>query len=380
MNSSRPRFAGLIGWTSSTLVFAAFSLVLAAPHACAQHAAAGAGFRDASVDEYVEHLRNLDAIVSSCQTQRAAGNGQSAAKIQGGSQLDFPACDAAQVGLDDRVQWPSGAGTQAREVRYDWLRSVLRRATKKSTGAQTDVLNPIRQAKTKPVTVDPLLTQAHDRLQADLKQAVSPVQTTLPYADERKALNAILAQKAYKGVTELSPRERFLEWLSGQIDRFLAGLMQIGERAPWIGLVLRILLIAGACTVLILLVVRIERQGRVRLIPDELPAPEAPSAREWQLWLRDAQETAAKGQWREAIHFLYWASISRLESRRLWPADRARTPREYLLLLPGSDLRKPALAELTRKFERTWYGGHPAAAFDFGTALDLVRALGVAKE
>ena len=70
---------------------------------------------------------------------------------------------------------------------------------------------------------------------------------------------------------------------------------------------------------------------------------------------------AAKGQWREAIHFLYWASIARLESRRLWPADRARTPREYLALLAGTDPRKTNLTALTRSFERTWYGGRAAA-------------------
>ncbi len=91
-----------------------------------------------------------------------------------------------------------------------------------------------------------------------------------------------------------------------------------------------------------------ERRWRIRLLPENNgPAPDAASARDWQLWMADAREAAAHGLWREAIHFLYWAVISRLESKRLWPADRARTPREYLALVAPDDPRKPGLASLT---------------------------------
>src|ERR1035441_9342535 len=77
-----------------------------------------------------------------------------------------------------------------------------------------------------------------------------------------------------------------------------------------------------------------------RLVPEsDGPAVGAASARDWQLWLADARRAAAAGQWREAIHFVYWAAISRLESKRLWPADRARTPREYLSLVAAEDPR-----------------------------------------
>ena len=86
---------------------------------------------------------------------------------------------------------------------------------------------------------------------------------------------------------------------------------------------------------------------------------------------------AAQDLWREAIHFLYWAAIARLESRRLWPADRARTPREYLELLPAADSRRLKLTTLTRSFERTWYGGRDASPSDFNAALKLAAELGV---
>jgi hypothetical protein len=79
--------------------------------------------------------------------------------------------------------------------------------------------------------------------------------------------------------------------------------------------------------------------------------------------------------WREAIHFVYWASISRLESKRLWPADRARTPREYLALLAPEDPRQTGLSSLTKSFERTWYGGREAGENDYRKAEALASAL-----
>ena len=93
------------------------------------------------------------------------------------------------------------------------------------------------------------------------------------------------------------------------------------------------------------------------------------------MWLEDARRAAASGQWREAIHFLYWAAISRLESKRLWPADRARTPREYLALVAPEDPRRPGLATLTGSFERVWYGGRAAAESDYQRAEQIANAL-----
>jgi hypothetical protein len=79
--------------------------------------------------------------------------------------------------------------------------------------------------------------------------------------------------------------------------------------------------------------------------------------------------------WREAIHLVYWAAIARLESRRLWPADRARTPREYLALIAPEDPRRAGLAALTGSFERTWYGGRSAAESDFRRAEAIAASL-----
>jgi hypothetical protein len=359
------------GWRKAPAGAMLLVLFCLAPVAQSQQFVADAGWHDVSQAEYHQHLEDLDTLVASCQSQRAKTNA---------AQSDANACDPGRVGPDDRVRFESGAVSQTREVRYDWLRTVLGLAGKKGAAAQPTTLPLIAGAKNPPPTVDSLLNQARQRLQEDAKQAESPAQANTSYAVERKALNAILAERSYRGVSEISARERFLEWFDNLLDKFLASLVRLGSRAPWIVWVLRLLLLVAICTALVWSLVRIERRSRVRLVPDEAPSPDAPSAREWQLWLKDAQTMAARGLWREAIHFVYWAAIARLESRRLWPADRARTPREYLALLGGTDPRRPSLAELTRSFEHTWYGGHAAAAADFNAALALAAALGVATE
>jgi Domain of unknown function (DUF4129) len=370
-----------LGWPlsgsrhSAARAFAAFTLLalsLSEPvPGRSQEIQSNSGWRNLSVEQYQQQLQNLDSIVAACQKQRSGASA---------TQTSFPSCDPAQVGPDDRVQWPPEAASQTREVRYDWLRSVLARAAKKSEASEKSVFVAIPDTGNKPASADELLSAARHRLQDDATQAGSPLAPNPDYSSERATMNSILAQRAYQRVTQVSALARFREWLGNLLDKFFSGLIRFGAHAPWIAWLLRILLLVAICTALVWFLLRIERRSRIRLVPDVEPAPGAPSAREWQLWLRDAQSMAAKGQWREAIHFVYWASIARLESKRLWPADRARTPREYLALLAATDPRKPNLKELTRSFERTWYGGRTAQASDFDAALEQAAALGVAAE
>ena len=365
--------------------FAAFTLLavsLSEPIAArSQDIPSDAGWRDLSLEQYQQQLQNLDSIVAACQKQRSGA---------GAAQTSFLACDPAQVGPDSRVQWPPrsaspgtvspGQASPSREVRYDWLRSVLARATKKSDAPANSVFAAIPGTENKPASFDELLSAARQRLQNDSTLAGRPLAPNPDYTSERASMNSILAQRAYQRVTQVSALSRVRVWLGNLLDKLFSGLIRFGAHAPWIAWLFRILLLVAICTALVWFLLRIERRSRIRLIPDVEPAPGAPSAREWQLWLRDAQAMAARGMWREAIHFVYWASIARLESKRLWPADRARTPREYLALLAATDPRKVNLKELTRSFERTWYGGRTAQASDFNAALEQAAALGVAAE
>jgi hypothetical protein len=364
---------GLAPVASLSLVAAFLAFAATSPHARAQQLPSNPGWRDVNLDEYRQHLDALDGVVADCQAQL---------KLNKPAPANNNACDPDRVGPNDRVQGP---GTEAREVRYDWLRTVLNHAGNKGSAGQPVVVGAPSTAKSQPKDASALLNDARQRLQMDERQAESPlaVNPTYPnpaYIAERKSLDAILAQREFQGVTKVSLKDRVLEWFYNLLDRILMRLAGMGARAPWAARLLEGLLLGGICIALIWFFIRIERGARVRLVPDVEPAPGSPSAREWQLWMKDAQAAAANGLWRDAIHSVYWASIARLESGRLWPADRARTPREYLHLLRGNDPRKPTLTALTRSFEHTWYGGRDAAAVDFIAALALAAELGVRAE
>jgi len=360
----------------SDVAAVALCLVSAGPLVRSQALGGGAGWQNATLGEYSQHLKQLEGVVTDCQSQL---------KLKGAPPADDNACDPARVGPDDRVSGIVRGETQPREVRYDWLRAVLSRAGKKNVAAPSGAISLGGQKAPPQRAADALLADALARLKSAEQQAASPTEADSSYAAERRALNSILAQKAYKGVSEVSAASRFREWFYSELDKFLATLAHFGARSPWIVWTLRVLLLLGIGAGMVWVFVRIERGSRVKLVPDSIaPASGEPSAREWQLWLKDAQAMATNARWRDAIHFLYWAAIARLESnagsRRPWPADRARTPREYLGLMPGADLRKPALAALTRNFERTWYGGRAADSGDFNAAMELAGTLGVKTE
>jgi hypothetical protein len=107
-----------------------------------------------------------------------------------------------------------------------------------------------------------------------------------------------------------------------------------------------------------------------------VPPTMAVSAKEWTLWMAEAREAANQGNWREAIHLAYWAGISFLESQGTWRPDRARTPREYLRLMPQSSERHSTLTALTRNFEVVWYGNREADSQAFSQTLQELEKLG----
>ena len=356
------RFGSVQRTHVSALAVLALGAFLTHPSRAAQPDAAA---MNPAIAQYTHHLAELQTVVTACQKQRAA-----------------EACDPGLVGSNDHVPWPPAAASAQREISYDWLRTLLSDAAKPQAGKDSSAaavgsVNSASVVKIPAPSIDTLLTEARQRLAADAQQVAQPFRPVADYSAQRHALSAILAQRAYQGVAQTTVREHFLEWFGNVLNEILGSLIRFGARSPWIGFVLRALLLGGLCLLLIWFLIRIERRSRIRLIEDGPGLPAAPSARNWQLWLRDAQAMAAQNLWREGIHFLYWAAIARLESRQLWPADRARTPREYLLLLPAADPRRPGLTALTKTFERTWYGGRAAGAADYQAALHTAAELGV---
>lgn len=117
-----------------------------------------------------------------------------------------------------------------------------------------------------------------------------------------------------------------------------------------------------------------------RSSPEPLLRLEAPlfRSRDWRQWAAEAAATANTGDYREAIRCAYWSAVLRLEEAGTWRPDRARTPREYLRLLPSASAHRPPLADLTRRFELSWYGNRPTGTGDFQLALQQLERIGCA--
>jgi uncharacterized protein DUF4129 len=93
-------------------------------------------------------------------------------------------------------------------------------------------------------------------------------------------------------------------------------------------------------------------------------------------WLQEALKAAERGDYREAIHCGYWASVARLEEMRVLPRDRARTPRESLRLLEHNPREQGVLQTVTRSFEPIWYGYRPASHEEWAATKEQLEKMG----
>jgi hypothetical protein len=321
-------------------------------------------WHDVSIEDYRQHLIALATLVDGCAKAR-----------------DGKGCDPALIGPDDRVPIVIGSRSEPRMVRYGWLRVLFSKAEdadekpSKPAANKTPTSKPEGLNQTEPVASQ-LLKDAKVRLESDLAQSGEPEPTVADHARERATMEQVLAGPDFRSMKQATVRDSVLEKLDKWLNQIFESASNLRARSAWVGRALVWGFILAICVALVYSLLRLERRWRVKLTPEEDPlAPGAASARDWQLWLDDARRCAALGQWREAIHFVYWAAISRLESRRLWPADRARTPREYLALVAAEDPRKPGLSQLTSTFERFWYGGRAAAESDYQNAESVASSL-----
>jgi hypothetical protein len=322
-----------------------------------------------SLAEFQSRIQALDKLVAQCQSAITPAN-----------------CSSSKVGPDVQLTLPAGA----RQIRFAWLRNLLDAASestqKSSKDSKTardddadDATPAARPSDFHPPNLAQQLADARQRLALESKLAESSL-AAAPHSTtpQRQTLDRILAQKEFHpAVAGPSLLERAFEKIGNWIDTIIGKLEQAGFKSKWVGRTAEILFALALLIALVWFLIRLERQGRLaasQFLPGTGGA--AASARDWQLWLEDARRAASQSAWRDAIHLLYWASISRLESHGFWPADRARTPREYLALLTQENAHHADLKALTRSFERTWYAGRPAAESDFRHAAEVAAKLG----
>ena len=190
---------------------------------------------------------------------------------------------------------------------------------------------------------------------------------------ERALLTDILDAKEFRNVHGPTWADR-LRQRAFELFANLLGRLFRQSAIPTVGSVLVYGLMALAVIVLALAADRFIRQSAEA--ETILPSPSIASPMDWPLWLAEAQAAAARGNWRDAIHFTYWCAVAFLEAKGAWRPDRARTPREYLRLLPPSTGDGATLAALTHRFELVWYGNADADAEAFAESIANLKKMG----
>jgi len=254
---------------------------------------------------------------------------------------------AAAASLPDR--WVVTAGSSSFEVPAEDLKIALDIHTAESLGRVRRRLSLMREAAT-----------TYDQRQFDAPAA-------------RQHLDRILARREFRNVHGPT-------WLDRLKERIVAWLLHVAGHLfgmssfPAVSRILVWILVGLAVAVTVFVAYRlIRRRTRFESInPGVLPV----SAKGWGKWMREARDAAAQENWREAIHLAYWAGISLLEAQGSWRPDRARTPREYLRLLPAASQFHPTLTALTRRFEIIWYGYQTADQSAFAQTLKELEELG----
>lgn len=135
-----------------------------------------------------------------------------------------------------------------------------------------------------------------------------------------------------------------------------------------------------------ILYVRRRKRTGVAAVTGEAPAPPAadddPLSREVGEWERYARELERAGRLREAVRAWYHAVLVALYRTGFVHYRRGRTNWEYVSSLAPTLAVRPGFADLTRRFEREWYGRDEsdpealaAAAEVAGSLLGTVRTL-----
>jgi hypothetical protein len=296
----------------------------------------GSSLASISEAEYGARLTRLQTLVEVCRQRPAE-------------------CDPAKVGEDVAVQQ---AGSSF-EARWGWLREAFDAAKDAHDANRAEVLR-----------------KAAERLAEDAASgATAAAFARVPEA--RGKIDQILSRAEFRHATPDSAMQRAVAAAMLWLNNLIGGAVERMPDSRWLVPAIEWGSLGLAAAALLVWAWRSSQQQRLAIA-----RPRAEDAAVWQResddWAGRARMEAAKGEWREAVHCLYWSAIVLLEGRSAWRQNRARTPREYVALLEAGSVRRGALGALTGIFERIWYGIRPASEGDYERARALLDELRVA--
>jgi hypothetical protein len=207
-------------------------------------------------------------------------------------------------------------------------------------------------------------------------QAIA-VQTAEPqdFRHQREVADEVLRRPEFQRELSENWWDRKKRQLVGLLLRLFSQVTRLGRAAPWLVRTLQWTFFVGAAAGLLAFLLRQMARQRLRVSLADGAAKAEIWTREASDWAEHAQAFAKQGAWRDAVHCLYWAAIVLLESRRVWRHNPTRTPREYVRLLKAGSAQQAGLRELTRIFERTWYGLRETDEQEYAEARRLFEGL-----
>jgi Domain of unknown function (DUF4129) len=289
--------------------------------------------------------------------------------------LDAPAFVAMLAHLADRVRATdsaAAAATLADDLPPTW---TVRAGDERLTVPAAPIIDALTGPSTPESSWPELRAAAVARIDA-LREEASPLaRAGAPRPHLRGALADVLAAPEFRGRQRyaglLALVDRVRRWLRSWLPAAKPGTAAVVPSlryATWAIAVAAFVLLAW-------LTWRLLRGASRDTAARPRPARGADPV-DARTWAVRARAAAAAGDAREAIRCAYHAVLHRLDEEGAWTIAEARTPREYMRLLPAADRRLPAVAFVARLFEGTWYGGAQPAIADAQTAVHHLQELG----
>jgi Domain of unknown function (DUF4129) len=305
-----------------------------------------------------------------------AGGSVSAQGEPGGSRGDLELDLTGYKAELDRCAESIQQGENIAAIRESLPRDWVIQAGQSHIVVSTEWLaSELRHAEYEPAQSKKVLKEVQRRLSA-MRQAATELESESKAANADSArahLEKILQRREFARASGPSKAElleaRISRWIAERLVRLLS-LVHFGRTA---GNVVTWTVIALAFAALCYWIWKSVPRG-LRGAKPSLQRPAAAS--EARQWVKEAFAAAERGDYREAVHCSYWATIVHLEALGLLKRDHSRTPRESLRLIEPHANERQLLGDFTRHFELIWYGYRPASAEDWTNARTHLEKMG----
>ena len=204
---------------------------------------------------------------------------------------------------------------------------------------------------------------------AQVDPAAAP--TTVDITRAREVLGGVLSRTEFRQQATESTmqrlRRRVADWLADLWQRLGIGRVAGRTTTKVMAWIVAIAAIAGLVAWVFRALGRANHDPRFSLT---VPPSRRKTARAW------AMAAAAATDRREVVRCAYNAAVTRLHEEGVWKPDPARTPREHLRLLAPDHRRRPALADVARRFEEVWFAARTPTDDDRHALLARLKELG----